>query len=780
MGENSSPTDISSSLSEFIRKERILKELYKEKKESSTKKVDIDLKYNDEEIDGILQQMGRLLSPAGEELGDKIYKHVIAETENKSIEEILNEARELISEASPLGDNTFICLSTDDLYSCPESDFVLSDGKDFDPSYKHRNNSSSSEEELKTQIENKNKFLRVEDRKNGNCVKPEPTAAKKELFKRPKIKSMLSNDSDDKVQNEIQFLRNEVSRLNQSYEACKNESDSLKDESKKLDRKWRLREKQLLEENEQLKQNVSSIVSTQELDAMKAELKTANETINNLKQNFSKISAEWNKKETKLVEERNQLRYKLQNTPRMAPPNVERLQEQLKDAQEASVKLKLDLDTYKDKCSTLENLCADLKKIIMDEQIADRVYANDNIPASVKQFLSSSSSSVFSTLSHMFGCLSRNASKNRQIYYGQKEIFTTDESSMINDLSKAFDQNGLIPELMKEKEQLRKENMDLNRQVKELEKIVRRRAHPNFSNVSDIIKNYDSKGYEKDSETMINLKKELLEKQHVIIELKNQLVETKANYDQNLLLMQEKIVNIQEESMKMKEELDKKKVIAVNHGPRCKRKGRSCDPPSAASRNFRIELTAKEREIQQLSKQLDEVKRMNKKLMKDKENYYLSSKEQSADDIQLSKKYDNSCFSPGLDRTNCLKNDLSMDENDFNLPNGENNNYELNSDRSCQLNETVENIGTENDCIKIHGTTASEKESNYEQISKKVNFLETEHQNMQQIICDLMKLLTKADAAEKINQNANVDGKIPIEQDEICRFVSALKSIANK
>lgn len=72
------------------------------------------------------------------------------------------------------------------------------------------------------------------------------------------------------------------------------------------------------------------------------------------------------------------------------------------------------------------------------------------------------------------------------------------------------------------------------------------------------------------------------------------------------------------------------------------------------------------------------------------------------------------------------------------------------------------------------------QESNYEQISKKVNFLETEHQNMQQIICDLMKLLTKADAAEKINQNANVDGKIPIEQDEICRFVSALKSIANK
>lgn len=103
-----------------------------------------------------------------------------------------------------------------------------------------------------------------------------------------------------------------------------------------------------------------------------------------------------------------------------------------------------------------------------------------------------------------------------------------------------------------------------------------------------------------------------------------------ASYDQNLLSLQEKIVNIQEESIKVKEEVEKKKVISINHGPRCKRKGRSCDPPSSASRNFRIELTAKEREIQQLSKQLDEVKRMNKKLMKDKENYYLSSKEQSA------------------------------------------------------------------------------------------------------------------------------------------------------
>lgn len=55
----------------------------------------------------------------------------------------------------------------------------------------------------------------------------------------------------------------------------------------------------------------------------------------------------------------------------------------------------------------------------MDEQIVERVYANDKIPISVKQFLSSSSSSVINTITHMFGCLSRNASKNRYNYSGQ-------------------------------------------------------------------------------------------------------------------------------------------------------------------------------------------------------------------------------------------------------------------------------------------------------------------------------------------------------------------------
>lgn len=57
-----------------------------------------------------------------------------------------------------------------------------------------------------------------------------------------------------------------------------------------LQRKWQLREKQLLEENQQLKQNVTSAVSNQELDTLKNELNSANETIDNLKQNFSKIS----------------------------------------------------------------------------------------------------------------------------------------------------------------------------------------------------------------------------------------------------------------------------------------------------------------------------------------------------------------------------------------------------------------------------------------------------------------------------------------------------------
>lgn len=62
-----------------------------------------------------------------------------------------------------------------------------------------------------------------------------------------------------------------------------------------------------------------------------------------------------------------------------------------------------------------------------------------------------------------------------------------------------------------------------------MEQIVRRRAHPNVSHVSEIIQsNNESKQREQESETVKNLKKELLDKQYIIIDLKNQLVELKV------------------------------------------------------------------------------------------------------------------------------------------------------------------------------------------------------------------------------------------------------------
>ena len=166
---------------------------------------------------------------------------------------------------------------------------------------------------------------------------------------------------------------------------------------------------------------------------------------------------------------------------------------------------------------------------------------------------------------------------------------------------------------------------------------MRRRAHPNFSNVSEVIRSDESKMYEKESETIKNLKKELLDKQHIIIGLKNQLLELKATYDDNLSVLQTKIVHTQEENVKMKDELEKSYVNKVatmattttttsSHVQKCRRK----PPPPHNARNFRVELSAKEREVIALNKQIDELKKTNRKLMKDKENCHLSSKEQSA------------------------------------------------------------------------------------------------------------------------------------------------------
>lgn len=103
--------------------------------------------------------MGRLLSPAGQESDNKVYKHVIGnnfeildhstrlsavclcnsinllffiaeETENKSIEQILNEAKELISDTTPVPENVSVCFSTDDISSESSENDIIEDTND--------------------------------------------------------------------------------------------------------------------------------------------------------------------------------------------------------------------------------------------------------------------------------------------------------------------------------------------------------------------------------------------------------------------------------------------------------------------------------------------------------------------------------------------------------------------------------------------------------------------------------------------------------------------------
>jgi len=59
------------------------------------------------------------------------------------------------------------------------------------------------------------------------------------------------------------------------------------------------------------------------------------------------MQEESRKKEMKLIHECEQLRNQLKGSPKFAQPDVERLQEQLKDTQEMNVKLQMDLESYK-------------------------------------------------------------------------------------------------------------------------------------------------------------------------------------------------------------------------------------------------------------------------------------------------------------------------------------------------------------------------------------------------------------------------------------------------
>lgn len=60
-------------------------------------------------------------------------------------------------------------------------------------------------------------------------------------------------------------------------------------------------------------------------------------------------------------------------------------------------------------------------------------------------------------------------------------------------------------------------------------------------------------------------------------------------------------------------------------------------------------------------------------------------------------------------------------------------------------------------------------------ISEKLGFQEPNHQNLVQITCDLLKLITKNEFVDKI-QNSNYSSS---QYDELHRFVTALKSVSN-
>lgn len=90
-----------------------------------------------------------------------------------------------------------------------------------------------------------------------------------------------------------------------------------------------------------------------------------------------------------------------------------------------------------------------------------------------------------------------------------------------------------------------------------------------------------------------------------------------AKYEENLRNAQQTtVVTTQEEK---KEEPDKRRVSSAStRDTRCKRKVRIGDAAAPTTRNYRVELTAKDKEIQLLQKQLEELKKTNKKLAQDK------------------------------------------------------------------------------------------------------------------------------------------------------------------
>ncbi|XP_054265599.1 centrosomal protein of 162 kDa-like isoform X2 [Macrosteles quadrilineatus] len=374
----------------------------------------------------------------------------------------------------------------------------------------------------------------------------------------------------------------------------------------------------------------------QEIERLENEIKCQEQLLAGYERENKKLCKEisnlkegWKQRENKLVEEKQRLQNQLQG---MVSNN---LHEQLKDARETIVKLQIEVTSYKSKNKELESVN---ERIRVEMQSLQQELNNCRCDRSAGGRRDKHSASVGSQMLEMKNIIARKdieiAQMNTTLRILKGELSNREVTMPMNfgpvgssledqsqlELTVSQLQTSLAVErqnyrdLAKEKDVLHKENLDLKRQVRELESIVKRRQRSE-SCFPVTIPDPTS------TSRLAHLEKELSNRQESLTTLHSQFIKMQKKYEDHIQELENRLKESRDEIQTVKANWKKEEASQKLTA----RKMKQAQPVKeethllATIRGLRQEVATKEKEMNKLNKEMEELRQTNRKLQKERE-----------------------------------------------------------------------------------------------------------------------------------------------------------------
>ncbi|XP_075238176.1 uncharacterized protein LOC142334215 [Lycorma delicatula] len=309
------------------------------------------------------------------------------------------------------------------------------------------------------------------------------------------------------------------------------------------------------------------------------------------------------------------------------------LQDKLKDAQEANVRYQLELESYKELwskekmeleeklriASTLDN-----KNLILQDQLKDAQETIVRYQLEMENYKMEKMNNELMKWQKDNEEFSKQPDLNLEI--DSLKVTVTQLQAALN-VERTQKKN-----LSRDKDLLLRENMDLKRQVREVEGIIKRRNQSD-STIGKVV----------GESRLKELEKELQARQVALSSLQNQLEDMQVKYNDHIIELEQRLKSSQEENHTLKQRINELRLKDGDIGQANKRilpSGNSSRPgvntsgagPSGGSgsnkedahllatiRGMKLELSKKDKDIIKLNKELEDARKTNRRLQRERE-----------------------------------------------------------------------------------------------------------------------------------------------------------------